>query len=288
MQNVAALPGFDFKKPRRIFHIPKQIQDGLGGWVEDTSDLQGCRERFVDSLTGVFAAAADFLSVQDDAAGHQISIFEAAPSIAERARNTARLLRLLEGDDPEDARDHTPCEVEAVMHFGVLRQSYLDQGSRQPDSKQVLLQAQYGCRRPLELLYKSIETYNQVKIICQSQTRELFKAHRLGFERRTSFDTNTLEPMFHIRANSKLQEMELKESKTQLKESERELEMSKTELERTKIQVANLEGQIRRLNAKHDGVNRDRETLKRQLAVSDDRVERLRKKVRGALDDHNL
>ncbi|EEY23069.1 predicted protein [Verticillium alfalfae VaMs.102] len=115
----------------------------------------------------------------------------------------------------------------------------------------------------------------------KGQTRELFRAHRLGFERRTSFDTNTLEPMFQIRANSKLQEMELTESKAQLKESKRELE-------RFKIKVANLEGQIRRLNAKHDGVNRDRETLKRQLAVSDDRVERLRKKVRGALDDHNL
>ncbi|KAG7109955.1 FAD-dependent monooxygenase OpS4 like protein [Verticillium longisporum] len=149
-------------------------------------------------------------------------------------------------------------------------------------------EAQYGCQKPLELLYRSIETYNQVKIICQSQVRELFKAHRLGFERRTSFDTNTLEPMFHIRANSKLQEMELKESKTQLKESKRELERSKTELERSKIKVANLEGQIRRLNTKHDGVNRDRETLKRQLAESDDRVEKLRKKVRGALDDHDL
>ncbi|KAG7127924.1 hypothetical protein HYQ46_010359 [Verticillium longisporum] len=129
---------------------------------------------------------------------------------------------------------------------------------------------------------------NRSLLMTKGQVRELFKAHRLGFERRTSFDTNTLEPMFHIRANSKLQEMELKESKTQLKESKRELERSKTELERSKIKVANLEGQIRRLNTKHDGVNRDRETLKRQLAESDDRVEKLRKKVRGALDDHDL
>ncbi|KAF3349222.1 hypothetical protein VdG2_02658 [Verticillium dahliae VDG2] len=77
--------------------------------------------------------------------------------------------------------------------------------------------------------------------------------------------------MFQIRANSKLQEIELNESKRQLEESKRELE-------RSKVKVTSLEGQIRRLNTKHDGADRDRETLKRQLAVSDDRAEKLRKK----------